>query len=268
MEEVMTSNPVTVSISTNATRVRSIFREEDFRCIPVVENDHLKGLITRGDMLNISATKSNIEARGIMGHPKLFLTPEMDLMDAAQKIISSEEIQSPVVESSEKMKLVGILSVVDILRSLIENGAKPNKKTLGEIKTKNVVYCDYRDPISQVWNKMDQSGFSGLPVMKKGKLIGIITRKDLITSGHTRIGKESDEIKRSIPVEKVMQTPPIVGTSDMLVEEAADLIVHMDIGRLPVVKNPVYVKKESYKSKESELIGIVSREDILKPYIS
>lgn len=264
----MTSNPVTVSISTTATRVRSIFREEGFRCIPVVENDHLKGLITRGDILNISATKSNIEARGVMKHPKLFLTPEMDVMDAARKIISSEEIQAPVVESSAKMKLVGILSVVDILRSLIEKGTKPHKKTLGEIKTKNVVSCDYQDPVSKVWNKMDESGFSGLPVLKKGKLIGIITRKDLINSGHTRIGKESDEVKRSIPVEKVMQTPPVVGNLDMPVEEAAELMVQLDIGRFPVVKNAVFVKKEPYRSKESELVGIVAREDILESYIT
>jgi CBS domain-containing protein len=268
VEEAMTSNPVTVSVSTSATRVRSIFREEDFRCIPVVEEGHLKGLITRGDMQNISATKSNIEARGIMERPKLIFTPEMELLDAAQNLINSEEIQAPVVESSDSTKLLGILSVFDILLVFLKDGINAPQKTLGDIKTKNVVTCDYQDSISTLWNKMSKSGFSGLPVLKKGKLIGIVTRKDLIKSGHTRIGTGSGDAKRNIPAEKIMQTPPIVGTSKMSLEEAADLMVQKDIGRLPVVENAVFIKREPERAKESDLVGIVSREDVLRSYIN
>jgi CBS domain-containing protein len=268
VEEVMTSNPVTVSMNAIATRVRSIFREEDFRCIPVVSGDHLEGLITRGDILNISATKSNIEARGIMERPQVILTPKSNILEAAKKLLFSEEIQAPVVEKSENFKLVGIVSVVDILQGILEEGLKPYKKTLGDIMTKNVVYCDFHDMVSKVWNQMNQSGYSGVPVLKKGKLIGMITRKDLINSGQTRMGKESDYSKRSIAVEKVMKTPPMVGTFEMPVEEAAELMVQKDIGRLPVVEKPMYVKKEPNRSKEADLIGIVAREDVLRSYVN
>ncbi len=268
VEEVMTSNPVTVSMDAAATRVRSIFREEGFRCIPVVSGHRLEGLITRGDILNISATKSNIEARGLMEQAKVVLTPESDILEAASKLIFSEEIQAPVVENSENFKLVGILSVVDILRGILEEGLVPHKKTLGDIMTKNVVNCDFQDMVSKVWNQMDQSGYSGLPVLKKGKLIGIITRKDLINSGQARIGKESDHSKRSIAVEKIMKTPPVVGTLDMPVNEAAGLLIQNDIGRLPVVEKPMYVKKEPNRSKEADLIGIVAREDVLRSYVT
>jgi len=266
VEEAMTSNPVTVSISTAATRVRSILRDEDFRCIPVVQEGHLKGLITRGDMQNISANKSNIEARGIMKRPKLIFTPEMDLIDAAHNLLNSEEIQGPVVESSDNFKLLGILSVFDILLALLENGVNPPQKTLGDIKTENVVTCDYQDSISTLWNKMDESGFSGLPVLKKSKLIGIVTRKDLISS-RNKTGMDSGDVKR-IPAEKIMQTPPIVGTSKMSLEDAATLMVQKDIGRLPVVENPKFIKKEPFRAKESDLIGIVAREDVLRSYIN
>lgn len=257
VEEAMTSNPVTVPISAAATMVRSIFRDVDFRCIPVVEEGHLKGLITRGSIINIFATKSNIEARGIMARPKLIFTPEMDLIDAAHNLLNAEEIQAPVVESNNNLTLLGILSVYDILKVLLKEGSKTSSKTLGEIKTENVVTCDYQDHISTLWDKMDESGFSGLPVLKKNKVIGIVTRKDLIKSGHTR----------KIPAEKVMKTPPIVGTSMMLVDEAANLMVQEDIGRLPVVKNPIFIKNEPHRAKESEIMGIVSREDVLRSYI-
>ena len=131
-------------------------------------------------MQNISATKSNIEARGIMERPKLIFTPEMELLHAAQNLINSEEIQAPVVESSDSTKLLGILSVFDILLVFLKDGINAPLKTLGDIKTENVVTCDYQDSISTLWNKMSESGFSGLPVLKKGKLIGIVTRKRIL----------------------------------------------------------------------------------------
>lgn len=263
----MTPSPVTVSIDTYATRVRSIFRDEGFRCIPVVSQDHLEGIITRGDMMHISSTKSNIDARGIMEHPKVIATPDMDVIEVARKLIDADTVQAPVVGSTEDMRLVGIISAVDILEWLLKNG-KPGNETLADVTTTEVVTCNHDDLISTVWNKMDDSGFSGIPVMKKRKLIGIITRKDIINSGHVRIGKESDEIKRSIKVEKIMKTPPIVVTLKNKIEDAAELMVKCDVGRLPVVKDPVYIKKETIRAKEANLIGIVAREDILGSYIN
>lgn len=268
VEDIMTPDPVSVSLDTSATRVRSILRDENFRCIPVVNGEHLEGLITRGYLMNIFTTKSNIEARGIMRRPKVILTPKMDIFKAAKALLSSLEIQAPVVESTTKLKLIGIVSVVDILRGFLRYGIEPQKKVLGDILTSNVVSCDHQDPISKVWNKMDESGYSGLPVLKKGKLIGMITRKDLFKARHVSTGTETEHGKRSIKVEKIMKTPPLVGTKEMPINEAADLMIKKDIGRLPVVKNPVFLKDEPYRSKESELVGIVAREDILGSYVS
>jgi CBS domain-containing protein len=44
-------------------------------------------------------------------------------------------------------------------------------------------------------------------------------------------------------------------------------MLEFNVGRLPVVENPIYIKKEPQRAKESDLIGIVSREDILWSYI-
>ncbi len=268
VKDVMTSDPVTVSVDTYATKVRSILRTDGFRCVPVVSKNHLVGVITRGDILNISSNKSNIEARGIMERPKVIATPEMDVNELARELVAANEIQAPVVTSSDNMDLVGIVSVMDLLKGFLQSPEKTKNKTVSECFTSDVVTCNYDDPISFVWNKMDDTGFSGLPVIKNKKMIGIITRKDIINSGHVRIIKESDEIKRSINVEKIMKTPPIVATPNMKIHEAADLLVTCDIGRLPVVKNPVYIKKMANRAKESDLIGIIAREDILESYLN
>ena len=263
----MTPNPVTVSVNTSVTKVRSILRDESFRCVPVVSGKHLEGTITRGDMMRISATKSNIEARGIMEHPKVITTPDVDISKVGKKIIDAEVVQAPVIKSEDDMTLVGIISVVDILENLLERDANPIKQDINEIITKKVITCNFDDPLSKVWDKMDDTGFSGLPVIKKKKLIGMITRKDIINSGHVRLSKEGG-LKKASRVENVMKTPPVVITADKDIKEAARLMVKYNIGRLPVVEHPVHIKKEPERVKEAELVGIIAREDVLGSYIN
>ena len=264
--EIMTSDPVTVNVDTQLTKVRSIFREGWYRTIPVLSKNHLEGMISRGDIMFLSSTKSNIEARVIMERPKVLATPEMEMEEISKKLIKSDVVQAPVVESTENLKLLGILSIGDILKQFLFNGVKPKNLDIASIYTKNVVKANYDDHISKIWLLMNETGFSGLPVLKKKKLIGIITRKDIIKSGHIR--KSLDAVDQSIKVEKVMMTPPIVVTVDTSISEAADLMIENDIGRLPVVENPVYIKKEPYRAREANLIGIVTREDILGSYLS
>ena len=263
----MTSNPVTVSVDTDVTKVRSILRDENFRCVPVVSGKHLEGTITRGDMMRISSTKSNIEARGIMEHPKVITTPDVDIGEIGKKIINADVVQAPVIKSEDDMTLIGIISVADILENLLEREVKPKKQNISDVTTKKVVTCNYDDPLSKVWDKMDDTGFSGLPVIKKKKLIGIITRKDIINSGHLRLSKEGG-LKKPSRVENIMKTPPIAITADKDIEEAARLMVKYNIGRLPVVDHPVHIKKEPERVKEAELVGIIAREDVLGSYIN
>jgi|GEM_PF-163637 len=266
VKEIMSSDPVTVNVDTQATKVRSIFREGWFRSIPVLSKNRLEGMISRGDIMFLSSTKSNIEARVLMKHPKLLATPEMDIKDVARNLIKSDLVQAPVVESTENMRVVGILSMGDILSELLEQESKVDGSIINEIVTKKVVKANYDDHLSKVWSLMDESGFSGLPVVKKDKLIGIITRKDIIKSGHAVKGL--DNVDKSIKVEKVMVTPPIVVTKQNTVKQAAELMIENDIGRLPVVENPVYIRKEPHRARESKLVGIIAREDILGKYLS
>lgn len=264
---VMTPDPISVSSETHATHVRSLFRDEGFRSIPVVSNNRLEGVITRGDMLNISSTKSNINARGIMEHPKVIATPDMEIRDLTQNLLDAGQVYAPVIESAENLKLAGIITVADLLEYFLSKGKKPVKDTIVELYTPEVVTCDQHDLISHVWNRMDDTGFSGLPVLKKNKLVGIITRKDIIDSGNIRINRESGDMRRSATVEKVMKTPPLVVTPQTPTTKATQMMLEFNVGRLPVVENPIYIKKEPQRAKESDLIGIVSREDILWSYI-
>jgi CBS domain-containing protein len=121
---------------------------------------------------------------------------------------------------------------------------KPRKTSIKSIKTNKVVTCDPKDKIAKVWVKMEDTGFSGMPVVKKKKVIGMITRGDILSSG----------TKTSASVEKVMKTPAITVNSNAKVEDALKLMLKHNIGRLPVVQ-------------KNRLVGIIDRENILEAWL-
>ena len=55
VREIMLSNPITVSPSTSSLEAIEVMRSHRIGCIPVVENDHLVGIITSYDFLVASA---------------------------------------------------------------------------------------------------------------------------------------------------------------------------------------------------------------------
>src|ERR1043166_3429569 len=53
--EIMVSNPITVSPSTSSLEAMEVMRSSKIGCLPVVEGNHLVGIVTSFDFLNASA---------------------------------------------------------------------------------------------------------------------------------------------------------------------------------------------------------------------
>jgi CBS domain-containing protein len=93
--------------------------------------------------------------------------------------------------------------------------------------------------------------------MKRKRLVGIITLKDLLSAGYVRLEREDERGGRGVyppNVEKVMKTPVMTVVSDSTIWEAANLMRQYEIGRLPVVE-------------DRKLIGIIDRQDLVKVII-
>lgn len=255
IKEVMSQRPIFIREDEFLTKARQLMRDHRLRTLPVVdEKNRVKGVITIQDVLKITSTKSNVTVNGFT-HPTPVITPEMDLEAAAKAMIEGEITRVPVVESPHNPVLTGMLSIVDIFKAIdLDKLANLQVK---DIMTANVKVCSPDDPISKVWNNMIEFGISGFPVVRKNKLIGIITRSDIVKSGYVRIGKEDERKKLNFTpkVEKIMKTPVYTVAPGSTAKEAAELMLKYDIGRIPVVKN-------------SKLIGIVDRYDIIRAYMS
>jgi CBS domain-containing protein len=103
---------------------------------------------------------------------------------------------------------------------------------------------------------MVEKDFTGLPVVQDEKLIGMITRFDML-KGKARISKESERRppdSMQMPVEKFMSSPLYSVKPEDSVRTAIELMLKHEVGRVSVVDG-------------DKLVGIVDRNDLIKCYL-
>ena len=243
------------------TRARSVMRTSGLRTLPVLDDGRLTGIITARQLLRITSTRSNIPVAGLMFPPRLATTPSDNLLELAKSMIEFEISLVPVTRSLGDQTVMGVVRLEDVLRHAAQS-LKSSRLTVGDIMTEEVISCSPDDEISRVWDIMEETRYSGLPVTRYNRpkhileVIGMITRSDIIRSGSIRLAEESDKGRfRSPPrVHSLMRTPAVVASPTMPLPDAVDLMLRRNIGRLPVVE-------------QGKLIGVVSRADVIEACI-
>jgi len=179
----------------------------------------------------------------------------MNILDAAKLMLREKSTMLPVIESEENPVLRGIVSLLDVFKNL--DLEKMPDEGISEIMSTKVVTASPDDPITKVWDKMVEEDFTGLPVMREGKPIGMITRFDILKRGWARISKESDTRpvdSMQMPVQKLMSTPIYSVKSTDNLRTAIVAMMKYDVGRMSVVD-------------DGKLVGIVDRNDLIKSYL-
>jgi CBS domain-containing protein len=254
VEDIMSRDPLYVEDSTFLTKARQMIRDNHVRGLPVLDSKGMvQGIVTNQDMLRVTSTKSNVTVSGYVVQVPV-VTGQMNVLDAARLMLRERRTLLPVVESEEKPRLVGVVSLLDVFMN-IDLKSVP-KKQVSEVMTTEVVATRPDDHVTKIWDLMVEKDFTGLPVVKDGRPIGMITRFDLL-KGTARIGKESERRpadSMQVPVEKFMSTPLYSVTPEDSVRTAVELMLKHDVGRMSVVDG-------------GKLVGIVDRNDLIKSYL-
>lgn len=123
-----------------------------------------------------------------------------------------------------------------------------------EIMTTPVTSVDAGDPLARALDLMRSGGFRRLPVLQNGRLVGVVTDRDLrlATNSPLVLSEKwySEFILESIKVKACMTPDPITIDPDAPVLHAARLMRQHKIGGLPVVQ-------------DDALVGIVTETDLL-----
>lgn len=120
-----------------------------------------------------------------MSKPVITISPEMPIPDALIMMKKEHIRRAPVVKDA---KLVGIVCDIDLLNaspspvttlSIWEMNYLLSKITVSEVMSKNVLTVTEDTPIEQAARIMADNKIGGLPVMRDGYVVGIITETDL-----------------------------------------------------------------------------------------
>lgn len=126
--------------------------------------------------------------------------------------------------------------------------------------SKNVITVDANDSMSDATKIMKENDIRMLPVMKKGKLAGIITDGDLkrasASDATTLEIHELLYLLSTIKVKEVMTKDPITVPFDYTMEETAEILLENKISGVPVVDDRGHV------------IGAITQTDLFKMMVS
>ena len=118
---------------------------------------------------------SHITASEIMNKNVITLTSERTLWQAKELMKIRKISGIPVV--NDQRKLIGIISIEDIIMALEKNYIK---EPIGDHMTKRVVSFSPDEPLESIVSKFERYHFGRFPVVDKNKrILGVISKKDI-----------------------------------------------------------------------------------------
>jgi len=96
----------------------------------------------------------------------------------AMKIMAEKNLGSLMVLDGEMV--AGILSERDCARKVELKGKSARETQVSEIMTEKVLYVEGAQKLEEVMTLMNEKGFRHIPVMEEGKLLGVLSMRDVL----------------------------------------------------------------------------------------
>jgi CBS domain-containing protein len=129
-------------------------------------------------------------------------------------------------------------------------------KTVGEIMTRKVLVLNEEDNLERLEEGMERYGLRHLPVVDDGKLVGIVSHRDLLRvsvstleSGHE---ERNEKLRQNTFASEIMTRDVTTIREDMELAEAAKKLLEGKGSSLPVV------------DEDDKVVGIITDRDFVK----
>ena len=266
----MTSPVVAVSPKTFIVDARRIMNAEKIRALPVVSDEKVVGIVTWRGLLRtdasvfdsavltkeVSIKEKRVE--DIMTVNPIGIFPH-SLMPKAARIMLENKITALPVFNDQRGAL-GILTTSDLFRFMIDE-LPELKRTLhvSDYMTDEVVTIGPETSLLEVQRLMGVKRIRVLLVVDEGKLIGLVTRTDMMKVNPSRfVLPHNQEQSLAImlqSVEKVMTRQLLTVTPEQPLLKAAELMLENKIHSLPVL------------GADGELLGVITESDLFRMVI-
>ena len=126
--------------------------------------------------------------------------------------------------------------------------------------SKNVIAVDINDSMQEAIKLLKENDIKMMPVLKKGKLVGVVTDRDLkrasASDATTLDVHELLFLISKIKIKDIMTKDPIMIPEDFTVEETAEILLKNKISGAPVIDN------------EGKVVGTITQTDLFRVLIA
>ena len=210
--------------------------------------------------------ESTVRVDEVMTRDVLSVTPDTPLKDVAAVLVERGISGLPVCDADGAV--VGVLSEADLLvkqggspeRSgglfawLVETAGAPDlaklrAHTAGEAMTAPAITVEADAPVSEAARTMVSLGVNRLPVVEDGRLVGIVTRADLVrlfTRSDEEIARDirQDVVKRLWIAPERIEVEVEQGEVVLRGEAETEVEAELLLKRIPLVAGVVGVRSE------------------------
>ena len=112
---------------------------------------------------------------------------QLDIDDAGALVVTDDHEQ-----------ILGLISEKHIMRGLKTYGRDVVDAPVEKLMTRDVVVCDIGEPLTKVLELMDEHQLHHVPIVKEGKLHGMINMLDLVKYRLVELQTEAEALKAYI----------------------------------------------------------------------
>jgi len=116
--------------------------------------------------------------KDVMSSPTITI-PEDQSADKVAVLMGRHDIGAVIVTTKDE-RPIGMITERDIVTRIVARDMQPSKLTAREIMTTPLITIDPEETLNEAARRMNRLNIRRLGVMYKGKLVGIISSKDVV----------------------------------------------------------------------------------------
>jgi CBS domain-containing protein len=256
VDSIMTRTPVSLRADAPLDEALALMDEHAIRHLPVTDAGRVVGILSDRNLLEVTGGLAPGDARGasaaprtvggLMHSPVVTVSPEDRLVTAAVEIAVRTIGCLPVVRHGE---LVGILTEMDLLAAFVRESragrlSGEHDPAVSQLMTADPHTIPPDTPLAVALASCRARHFRHLPVVDDGRLVGILSDRDL----RRAVGQR---LPPSQPVAGFMVREVVTIDSSERATAAAAVMIEHKIGGLPVVQ-------------DGAVVGILSSTDLVE----
>lgn len=245
VKEIM-STPVTIDKSERITHALDIMEKHDLRRLLVTNDGKLGGTITMRQIARVLGTRQRLGMPASSLHVASATSDSVVKVDPDMKVDDAVFLlqKTSVLVALEEEEILGWVRPKDMLKALRMTG-------LAADAMRTPLTATPSDRLIHVRRVMLDQDVGRLPVMENGKLVGIVSERDVAKSLRAfrdlvQGGQQESRVKNLL-VSDVMSRGVKSIYVDTPLEEARKMMLEEDLGGMPVL------------NQNNELVGMLTR---------